>query len=254
MLCFFSCCARPSQQHADRRRREVTDIRKSPPAMLTRAILLGRTHDHVSARIVSSSFASPASPSARASRIKYFRDRYRREPNVRPLPGQRKIIRRRRSAMTLRDERQGGALPLAENLKELGALDKWFNNPKTITTAQMSPIIRAPGTLQRPGRSRNATFMFPVAAMYLRMHFSRAAAEERPLRLYRRYNDRDGAIMRQTVEMVTPRSLTSNSLSAAHKSSRALAIGARVAAAEVYETTARNNKRQPEPKLPTTSP
>lgn len=26
------------------------------------------------------------------------------------------------------------------------ALDKWFNNPKTITTAQMSPIIRAVGT------------------------------------------------------------------------------------------------------------
>lgn len=103
---------------------------------------------------------------------------------TRPSLGTTKNTRLPRDDVERRETRRcSGALPLAENLKELGALDKWFNNPKTITTAQMSPIIRGPGTLQRPGRSRNATFMFPVT--YLRMHFPRAAitvVEERPPR------------------------------------------------------------------------
>lgn len=123
----------------------------------------------------------------------------------------------------------------------------------------MSPIIRAPGTLQRPGQSRNATFMFPVAATYLRMHFPRAAVavvEERPLRLYRRYNDRDGAIMRQTREMVTPRSLTSNSLSAVHKSRRARGRRARRRRRRCGLQNHREEQqaRQTESKLLTTSP
>lgn len=104
------------------------------------------------------------------------------------------------------------------------ALDKWFNNPKTITTAQMSAIIRAAGTLQRPDRSRNATFMYPAAVVALHtctcISFAPARRRSTMPHLYRRYNDCNGAIMRQTREMFTPRSLTSNSLSWARKSSR----------------------------------
>lgn len=47
-----------------------------------------------------------------------------------------------------KDSRTVAARSIVVGWEFKGALyapDKWFNNPKTITTAQMSPIIRAPG-------------------------------------------------------------------------------------------------------------
>lgn len=64
----------------------------------------------------------------------------------------------------------------------------------------MSPIIPGPGTLQRPDQSRNAAFMFPVAAALATYAFpsclpcGTSAARAR--------NDRDGAIMRRTRQTV----------------------------------------------------